>query len=1184
MNRSGRHSLFLGIITLLATAGAVHAQESRGSISGRVTDASGAILVGAKVMVVNQATNATMSLTTNAAGQYSALYLLPGTYSVTVEREGFTKTVNESVEVRVGDKIALDFTLSPKGVTETIDVVSTRPLLDEGTGTSGQVVESGLITELPLGDGTALSLIRVAQGVYFTGGYALQRPMDNANLSAINIGGAWNSEYNIDGSSNVVAGRRMGVSPPMDAIQEFKVATAVYDAQMGHTGGGQVDLALKSGANTLHGAAYYFNRDDSRAANDFQSNRIGMDRPARDYYRAGGMLSGPIVKNKTFFMITGEKLEDNQVEPVTLTVPTQAMRNGDFSALLAQGIQIYDPYTARQEGNRVVRDPFPGNIIPAERINPVATAVLSYYPLPNFTSTAADGITGNYSYQQPWTYNYNLQLIRIDHHWSANHRSYVRAVRNWRNEERYDWAGQQNGYWVAKQKVLRWNQGLAFGHTALLSPSAVLDVKASLLRFGMDEREPYEEFDPSTLGFSQQDLALFGGFQNLPRFEIQNFQSIGGMDIQIQPFYNINFGPTLTKTTGAHTIKLGYDLRILRENHIRTRYKAGQYIFNGDYTRETSTSPSQIGQGMAAFLLGQPTSGNFEPYPSNDRADEVVQHGVFVQDDWRVSPKLTLNLGLRYDVELGMTERYYRNTAGFDFTSPSPIEADAKDAYAANPIPEVPADQFAVRGGYTFLSDSNPHVWDADTNNIQPRFGFSYKLDEKTIMRGGLGLFVAPYNIDLVNQLGYSRSTPMYVTDDQGLTFQADINPNTSNPALTGGFLPIVGSSQGLATNMGNNAGTVRPQERPNAQYWRTSFGIQRRLPGDLVFEIQYLGAFGQNLGRTLNHNDPQQQYRSTSTFRDNAVESYMSAKVPNPFQGLLPDSPGNNGATISRSRLLQEYPQFGSVNEEKYDGSSRYHALALRLEKRFTKGFSFIANYTYSKLREKVTPLNPWEDLEDRVGGQDRPHRLVLATVAQFPFGKGRKWGGDWNPALEAILGGWTFSANYQFQSGTPLGWVNVYWDSACGDPKEVLKSAWGHDANGQKYGIDVPIIDTACFYTQNGAPFVDKNGNVVTYQASEIAVTGNNVRTFPSLLPNVRGQDNHSLDLGLSKTFQFGDGVKLQVRADAINALTYTIFRDARMRMDPRRADFGLNYDPGSSVVVIRGRDIQLGARLTF
>ena len=1186
------------------------AQESRGSISGRVIDAQGGVVPGATVTVVNVGTSATAARTTNAVGQYTALLLEPGTYRVTAELNGFRKTIFQDVKVGVGQRLELDFTLQPQAASESVEVVAERPVLESGSASTGQVMDSKLISEIPLGDGTAYGLTRLVAGATFERSYALQRPMDNDNLRGLTVSGAINSEFSIDGSSNVGSQARVAIQPPADAIQEFKVDTAVYDAQVGHTGAGAVNLALKSGTNDFHGAASFYNRDDSRSANLFASNARGDGKTPRKYNRFSATLTGPIVRNKTFFMLSYEKLQDDTVETVTGFVPTERMRRGDFSELLPLGIQMYDPRTARLVNGQVTRDPFPGNIIPTDRINPVARNVLDYYPLPN-QAGAAD-LTGNFFAEQPWTYGYDFQMVRLDQNWTDDQRTYVRFIRNFRREERYNWAGEQKGIDISRGGTDRFSYNLALGHTWVLSRSLFFDVKGSFLRFNDDQAPAAsaDTLDLASLGFSAQTVPLFRGYSHVPMFNLDGnaacpaFPNAGNPAFCLggnqngfnsgreQPFYNLQVAPTFTKVWGGHNVKVGYDWRSLRQNEVNEGFRGGQFRFDSTYTRQSGNSTGRFGQGVAAFMLGLPTSSSFIESRST-QSYEVISHGFFIHDDWRVGSKLTLNVGIRYDLEQGMTESQNRNTRGFDLTTPSPIQTQAQANFAARPPAGVPltASQFAVLGGYQFLDDQHRHVWDADKNNVQPRLGFTYKLTPRSLLRGGAGLFVAPFQItgvpgigNPINQIGYSRNTPVTITTDNGLTFIGDL----TQPVPSGALLEPIGSSQGLLTNLGASIGSRTtagfiPTERRNPQFWRFTLGVQRELPGDVLVELTYLGQRGQNIPIVEELNFVPQQYRTQSPIRDTAAEAFLSQLVDNPLRGLAPESAGTNAATIARRRLLTAYPQFDALSRETYDGTNQYDGAYIRLEKRFNRGFMLSTSYTYSRFTEKVGSLNPWEGLESRRSPVDRPHRITFASVAELPFGKGRKWGTDWKGITEALLGGWQLAGRFEWQSGQPLTWNNdTYYDPACGDPAK-LTSSWKHEGEGQKRGVDIPIFDTTCFYTLNGTQLRNAAGQPVTFQATEIQLGAANIRRFPSTLPNVRFQSHHIGDIGLTKSFALPRGVRLQLRAEALNFTNYTIFNVGNVIVDPKNAAFGRITNIDSSTV-IKPRDIQLGARITF
>lgn len=1198
--------LVLLVMGLTGSREAALAQESRGSIAGLVLDSSGGVLPGVTVTIRNNGTNATAVQTTNESGQYAAVLLQPGSYTVTVELSGFQKREYTNVQVHVGERVTLDATLAPASVAESVLVVGESPQLETGRATIGQVINSTLISEIPLGDGTAYGLTRLIPGASFERSYALQRPMDNDNLRGMSITGTINSEFTIDGSSNVVSQARAGIQPPADAIEEFKVETVAYDAQIGHTGAGAVNLALKSGTNDFHGSGSFYNRDDSRSANLFASNRSGSGKTPRNYNRYSAGIGGPIFRNKTFFMFSYEKLQDDTIETVTGSVPTARMRTGDFSELLAAGVQIFDPRTARLVNGVVVRDPFPGNMIPANRIDPVARAVLGYFPAPNQAPNAE--FRQNFFAEQPWTYAYNFQMVRLDHEFNPSHRTYGRFIRNFRREERYNFAGEINGVEITRGATDRFNFNYAVGHTATLSPSLVFDLKGSWLRFN-DDLFPLYEIDPATLGFSASTIGLIGDFRQLPRFAIEsssptaagNVLTLGAQQSGFnsgrrQPFYNIQIAPTFTKIAGSHTFKFGYDWRLLRQTETNLGWKGGAYNFEGTYTRATSASASQYGQGIAAFLLGIPSNTSIIEIRSDYDA-RVHSHGAFIHDDWRVSDRLTLNLGLRYDLELGLSEVENRNTAGFDLTTPNPIEAQARANFAANPPAGVPisASAFRVAGGYAYLSDDVRSAWNADRNNFQPRAGFTYRLSESSVLRGGVGLFIAPFQIQGVpgintalNQIGYSRSTPVPVTSDNGLTFNATL----SNPIPSGQLLAPVGSGLGMRTNLGNAPGNVIPQERVNPEYWRYSFGIERQFPGNVLVEISYIGQKGRHLPILETQNFLPQQFRTQSPIRDATAETFLSQVVANPFVGLMPDSPGSNGATIGRQRVLQPFPQFAGTGictgnntfcAETDRGSNIYHGVIFRGDKRFSNGFMLMSSYTWSRMRERVTPLNPWEEPEERVAAVDRPHRITFASVLELPVGRERRWGSSWNPVVDAILGGWQFAAKFEWQTGQPLVFNNnTYYDPACGDPRS-LKSEWGEDGSGGFQGVDTPIVDITCFYTLQNQQFRNAAGQPVTFLASEIQLGQSNIRTFPTTLPDVRFMNHHLLDFGLTKNFRVGDRVRVQLRVEALNATNYTLFNAGNVTLTSNTATF-MRMNNIDSSTVMKPRDIQIGARVTF
>jgi hypothetical protein len=642
----------------------------------------------------------------------------------------------------------------------------------------------------------------------------------------------------------------------------------------------------------------------------------------------------------------------------------------------------------------------------------------------------------------------------------------------------------------------------------------------------------------------------------------------------------ISIAPTLTKIFGGHTARAGYDFRLQKWNIVSAGFPGGRFQFNGAYTRaNNSAALNDRGQSWAQFLLGLPTaatgavatpgtsSSQFEIASEGDFRQ--MYHGLFVQDDWRVGSKLTLNFGLRLEINSGMSEVDNRNLAGFDTTSSNPIEAQAQANYAANPIPEIPPSAFKVKGGLLFADGPvNKTVTKA-----MPRGAFSYLLNERTNLRGGFGIFSYDYFFENINQAGFSQATPVLVTNDNGITFTG---ATLSNPVPSGQLVQPVGSALGLSSQLGQALGTLYQPDREGAYYQRWEASLQRDWHGGWVSSFTYIGSRGVNLPVVRASNNIPMSYLSTSRSRDAANESLLSANVTSPFAGLLPGST-INGATVARSQLLRPFPEFSTFAIEEYNGSDRYDAATVQIEKRFRSGNSLTAQYTRSSLHDKLGFLNPQDSvLEDRVSPNDRPNRFSIGTSLRLPFGRHEHWGKDWNTAIDAVLGGWQMSGTYQYQDGFPLSWNSSYYDSSCGDPKALVSNI-GKKVSGGVAGLDVPAWDVSCFYFHDAAVQVGGVDNPALQRADQRIQLNNNVRYFPSTLPNVRTDNLHLLDIGLYKNFGLPRGMKLQFRMEAINALNYTVLWNPDT--NPRNATFGfINQDRNNP------RDIQIGARFTF
>lgn len=1189
MRRTIRVSLFVipVISGLLVLASSAMAQEFRASITGRVTDFTGGAVPAAKVVVTNSATNVATTTTTDENGIYTVFYLIPGQYTVSVEAQGFKRLIRGGIEVRVADRLTLDLRVEVGAIQQEVQVIAGAPLLETASASAGQVIDQRRISELPLSDGNPFTLERLAPGVSYVGDLKFSRPFDNGGSSDIVVNGApGRNEFTLDGSPNMASGNRVAYVPPSDAVAEFKIASTAFDAQQGHTGGADINVALKSGTNAVHGTLYEFDRNTILNANDFFLNRAGKPTGVTRYNRYGGSLGGPVWlprlyngHNKTFFFFAYEGLRDAFPEPTQFTVPTLAEREGDFSALLPD-IKIYDPRTATSSGGRIVRTPIcsaqdtngsclPGtlNKIDPARISSIAKTYLKFYPLPNQPGDSTG--KNNFISDNPRTDTFDSESVRIDHTLTNNQKFSVRFSRNWRRESRGSWTGMQNGIVPTGNFLFRINDGGSYDHLYTFSPTTLLDVRVGFSRFVEQNVRPSEgHFDAASLGFSSQTVALFHISQYLPRFSIDKFSELGDSAGNITTFNIYSLQPTLTKIVGSHSLRMGYDFRSYRENGMDRGASAGRYDFNNDFTRlNDNSSGGTFGQGLAAFLLGQPTGGAIDQNPG--RSNQTLFHAVFFQDDWKLSRKLTLNLGLRYEIEPGTTERYNRNLRGFDLTTPSPIQDAAVAAYAAayatNPLAGLPVpSDFHVLGGPLFAQPGERGFWNADLHNLQPRVGAAYQINSRTVLRGGWAIFGIPFVASGglgINQQGFSQSIQLIPSLDTGLHFRADL----FNP-FPGEAVAPPGSSMGLATFIGRGIGFT-PLDRPNQKSQRWDLNIQRELPGQWLLEVSYVGnkGYDQTVGTELDAIP--RQFLSTSRSRDNLNVNFLSTKFPNPFRGLASGSSFNIVTTLDRSQLLRSFPQYTSISSQRNDGSSIYHSGQLRVEKRFTQGYTLLASYTWSKLLEQNSLLNSTDtELEKRISTDDITHRLAMSGIWEFPFGRGRKWASSSPAFINHIVGGWQIAAIFQVQSGRPIGWGSQYYD---GDPSQLRATINGSSLDS--------TFDKSGFYFHDDT--VKKNGvdDPGKQRSDERIKLSNNIRYFPSRLPNFRGQGLDLWDISLIKNGVLTERVKLQLRGEFLNAFNHPQFSDPKL--DPTSSDFAKVTSQNNLP-----RNVQIGLKLTF
>jgi hypothetical protein len=1207
--KMSRFSLVKGAILTLVVccllAGSSVAQEFRGTITGTVKDPNGAVVPGAEVTVKNTATNIATNVTTNDEGSYTVPFLVPGTYTITASASGFKTSTVENVAVKVDDRLTVDLGLQV-GASAEVNIVANGDVVEQGSVTVGTLVTQRQIEELPLAEGAPYTLATQAPGIVYTGDPNFQGPTANGNLAGFRSNGTQGNQVNasggnvvnLDGSPNLAYDGQVAFTPPSEATQEFKVQTNSFDAQMGFTAGATVNVATKSGTNKFHGAAYLYNRDKSRTANNFFNNRAGIDRPERKYNRYGVTVGGPIFKDKTFFLFSYERQKDNVAQTTTYTVPTALMRQGNFSEL---SYPIYDPATAVQlnstctpgsTGTTVCRTPFQGNIIPMGRMYGPALSFMQFFPEPNLS-----GLTNNYITDQNLIRPYRSYMVKIDHNINDRNRIFGKFYHSRNTEDRYNLTEEPGSIFQGFEN--RRNNGGNVNWTSTLTSNLILDLRGS---WGMFKLRRFQEGQPTAgdLGFT--GIPADRRDHIFPRFDFTNYMTVGSNradfnDGRERPFDMFTLQPTITQIWGDHTLKYGYDFRRLHETFDYAGYASGRFLFSGTYTAQASNSNStetgRVGRDLAAFLLGIP-SANSNSLIDNPQVYDVSSkyHGFFVQDDFRVNQKLTLNLGLRYELESGYKESEGRMIVDFDRAAVSPIRSQVLANYNASVPAGVPITAFQnLAGGFIFAGGSSDTNQRTDKNNWQPRIGVSYAIDQKTVVRAGFGIFTAPFQLvtqSVIFQPGYSTPTLFTPTTNNGLTFIATLanafpNGIAASPGDALGLMTFVGRD---LTSVGNNGPTtvVLQNDRRNANYSRFIVGVQREVWGGVGLEATYVYSRGSDLAvnRELNYisrecrrstdNQPclvdlASANPATLAADITAANTYLNANVANPFRGLVPDSTTWNATNIQRRRLLTPFPQFGNVSVTEYNGKSSFHSLQLQFVKRFTRGLSLNGSYTFSREHLKNQYLNPQDtELTEYISPNERPHRFTFSGIYELPFGKGRTWGSDWNPVVDGIFGGWQIQGIYEWQSGEPLLFPNAYYS---GDPTQLKSMLGKTDSQGRRYGVDMPAWDITGFYINGSAPGVANNYT----SGSEVTL-----RNFPLTVDGLRNQRFLKFDVGVSKNFRIREGMKFQIRVDAINLLNRPYFTSPNVT--PSNASFGFTTAP----VRQPPRDIQIGGRFTF
>lgn len=1116
------------LIALLAFP--LAAQTAR--ITGLVSDSTGSAVPNATVTAESAETGIRRTSATNTDGYYTFGLMPRGRYQLRVEAPGFRVTSKADIQLDDGQVLRVDFPLELTQVTESVEVSAVVKQLDTETPAQSTVVSQQQVLDLPLNGRNPLYLANIVPGVRPAGGFG------GLTISAfgegrISIGGGGPSVNNvmIDGvaaENHTSGGLQVALSP--DATEEFRIVTRNAGAEYGRTGGGVINIVSKSGTNDFQGALFHFVRNKSFNANDFFSNRNGTPRVPFTYNQYGATLGGPIRKNKSFFFFNWERVNERRFSRAIRTVPTEAMRRGDFSNVRgANGslFVVYDPATTRvnpENPSRRIRDPFPGNIIPADRISAVARAVQQYYPAPNIGGPNA--IANNFQGEASRPTDKDIYGIRGDHYFTPMRRLGGRYTYDNTNIGWPNIYGNIAEIDNAPTQYPRDSSVLIY--TDALRSNLLLEARAGLNRFGISRTPRSYPFDMTSIDLPE---SLNGQVQvqMFPRFEMADVSAIGGPpgDIANQRNNSYTGNTMLTWIGGGHTVKFGAEHRVYQWN---SDQGDGQFQFNFDRGFTTGPDPQAAavnGFGYASFLLGTPASGVLHRYFPPTYTTRYW--ATFIQDDWKLHPRLTLNLGLRYDIEGAATDRF-DGIANFDPNLQAVVNG-------------VPVHGGVIFPGTNGLSRGNR---DVSYTDFGPRVGFAWQALPRTVVRSAYGVFFLPTTGIYIRQgsTGFAVNTPYIASVDGGFTPATTM----SNP-FPNGILTPTGSSLGAATGIGTAvSGNLRSLKRGYSMQW--NFNIQHEF-GAWIAEVGYMANRGVGLPTVRTYD-----YLPNSA---RALGTALNDLVDNPFASFVTVGPLSQ-SRVTRATLLDTYPQFQGASGLDNWADSSYHALTLRVDRRFRGGLSLLASYTFSKLIDNSpgngsnnfndtgsVAVQNWEDLqlERAVSTMNQPHRLTVTGSYQIPFGRTA-------PAVvRALVHGWQINTMASFVSGDPIA-VTANAPAFGGSRPNMT----GEDPN-----VDSPTVDR---WLNRGA------------FANIPAFTFGNA---PRNLPNTRTDFLTNFDASLFKDFRFRERFRLQFRVEAFNLANTATFGNPVTNINS--AAFG----QVQSLRVNSGpRQLQMGTKLYF
>jgi outer membrane receptor protein involved in Fe transport len=1119
------------VLATFANESVVSAQRITASLVGTTRDSSSAVIPNATVMVTNTGTNVVAKVQTNGDGQFEFLSLPPGPYTVTVNSTGFKQLVRSGLVLDVDQTAHLDLVLEIGSATEKIEVTSAEPLLETQTSDIGQVIGTQSIENLPLNQRNPFSLVLLVPGV--TG--SVNSTFTGLQFN-VNGGRSGTTDILLDGVPSAPPTddfNALTIFPSVDATQEFKVQTSNFSAQFGNTGGGVINVVYKSGTNNLHGSVYDFFRNSYLDANNFFSNRAGVKLPSFKRNQFGFSLGGPVYlpklyngRNKTFFFVDYEGLRQDTATQLLTTVPTLAERGGDFSADTTNSgapITIYDPKstvaTVSPSGSvSYSRTAFSANKFSLSRFDPVAANLLKYFPLPNTAGTFGHN---NYIANASAPYSINQYDIKVDEVLTDRQRMSFRFSK--RNPVTAFAPLLPSSILVALNANTGSQPAIGAGldYTFAKSPTYIFELRAGVSHVYFNTATPGDGFDPTTLGFpaylAATALATSPGALTFPGIGPAGYLAIGSgsqLSKGSAGYLADTFLINNTKVLTHHTLNFGGEFRILANNDNQLGRATGNFSFGTNFTQGPNalTASSTTGDGFASFLLGLGSGSVTHFFKIVDTTSHYF--GTYLQDDWAANDRLTLNLGVRYDLFLPRTERHNRATY-LDLNVVSPLAATSGIA--------------GLKGGLQYPGvNGNPRsVTDTDYNNFSPRIGFAYHPFNALVLRGAFGIFFT----NNPNQAASTVQNTGFRTDSNYLGTIDGATPNNylSDPFPGSSFVPVTGSSLGLLTGTGGAvSASIRRQPSPYTENY--NLGIEYQLPKNWMVGISYVGSHGLQLP----------YYPTYNQLPDSALAlgGQLLGTVANPFAGQVQVAGAISGTTIQKRYLLSPYPQFTSVTGYLDSGAiSHYDSVQVRVEKRFSKNATLLLAYTGGKSMDDSSYGNnsnfgtngvyqdasiPLFQDSYSLSTFDVSRNLVVSAVYSLPFGRDQRFGSSWSRVTDALLGGYQVNGIVTVHNGLPLAF-------SASNVANVLNPGERPNSNGQNASLGGRVEDR-----------LNKYFNTSDFSQPATYTFGNMSRTSGYL----RTPDLRNFDLSLFKQFALTERIKTELRGEAFNAFNTPSF----------------------------------------